>query len=215
MHRSVYRHIIWDWNGTLLDDAWLCVEVMNGMLYRRGLPCLTPARYQDLFGFPVIDYYRRLGFEFSREPFDEVGTEFIVGYEKRRNECCLQPGADEVLKQFQKAGLVQSVLSAQKQFTLDEALTSFGIAHFITYKRGISDHYAAGKKEQGSRLMDELDIDPAQVLLIGDTTHDYDVAQAMGVECCLMVSGHHARGKLESCGVPVYERLITLADRIV
>ena len=205
-----YHHIIWDWNGTLLDDAWLSVEVMNGMLYKRGLPCLTPARYQDLFDFPVIDYYRRLGFDFTKDPFDEVGTEFIVGYELRRNECRLQSGTEEVLQRIHKAGVEQSMLSAQKQATLDEVVTGFGIAHYFFRRRGIDDHFAAGKKEQGLWLMQELDSDPSKVLLVGDTTHDFDVAKAMGADCLLVASGHHSRKKLESCGVPVHESLSAL-----
>ena len=54
-----FDHVIWDWNGTLLDDAWLCVDVMNGMLCRRALPVLTPAKYEESFDFPVLDFYRR------------------------------------------------------------------------------------------------------------------------------------------------------------
>ena len=210
MKAKTPRHIIWDWNGTLLDDAWLCVEVMNGMLGRRGLPGLTAARYQDIFDFPVEEYYRRLGFDFSREPFSEVGTEFIEGYEKRRHECRLQANAQEALQTFQEAGLRQVILSAQKQTTLNEAVNQFGIAHFFPCLRGIDDHYAAGKKEQGLGLIRELAVDPGLVLLIGDTTHDGDVARAMGAGCCLVASGHHAFDKLTTCGVPVYNSLDAL-----
>ena len=56
-----YQHIIWDWNGTLFDDAGVCLDIMNGMLARRNLPHLTPERYEEFFDFPVIDYYRRVG----------------------------------------------------------------------------------------------------------------------------------------------------------
>ena len=80
-----YKHIIWYWNGTLFDDAWLCVEVMNNVLSRRNMPLLTRDRYMETFDFPVKDYYRKLGFNFKSEPFEISGTEFIVGYNKRYN----------------------------------------------------------------------------------------------------------------------------------
>ena len=55
-----YTHIIWDWNGTLLDDAWLCVDVMNGMLRERRLPTRTLDQYKEVFDFPVRNYYETL-----------------------------------------------------------------------------------------------------------------------------------------------------------
>ncbi|MCX6282944.1 MAG: hypothetical protein NTW31_01715 [Bacteroidetes bacterium] len=73
-----YKHIIWDWNGTLLDDAWLCVEVMNGMLEKRGLEKVSLDFYRSVFTFPVRDYYEKLGYDFEKEPFEEVGMEFMV-----------------------------------------------------------------------------------------------------------------------------------------
>ena len=50
-----YKHIVWDWNGTLLDDAWLCVEVLNQMLSQRGRAAITLEFYRQHFKFPVID----------------------------------------------------------------------------------------------------------------------------------------------------------------
>ena len=90
------RHVIWDWNGTLLDDAWLCVEVMNELLVEHSLPAVDAQRYEALFTFPVVEYYRQLGFDFERTPFEEVGTAFIEGYQARQHECELQPHALEI-----------------------------------------------------------------------------------------------------------------------
>ena len=60
----VLKHIVWDWNGTLLDDRWLTIAVMNRLLARRNMDELTEDRYLQLFTFPGIDYNRRLGFDF-------------------------------------------------------------------------------------------------------------------------------------------------------
>ncbi|HIE27896.1 TPA: hypothetical protein EYP66_11475 [Candidatus Poribacteria bacterium] len=80
-----YRHIIWDWNGTLFDDAWLCVEIVNGLLRNRNKPCISHKQYQEAFDFPI-------------ESFESVATEFIVEYDKRRFECKLQDNAITVLE---------------------------------------------------------------------------------------------------------------------
>ena len=97
-----YKHIIWDWNGTLLNDAWLCVEVMNLLLKRRDLKEIDLNIYQSVFGFPIIDYYRRLGFTFEKESFEIPGTEFIIEYNKRCFEPKLQVDALQILKIFER-----------------------------------------------------------------------------------------------------------------
>ena len=93
-----YRHIIWDWNGTLLDDVWLGVASVNVLLERRGQPTLTIESYRRHFDFPVRDYYERVGFDFETEPFEEAAVEFIAEYEARRAECRLHDDAEDTLR---------------------------------------------------------------------------------------------------------------------
>lgn len=204
---SVYRHIIWDWNGTLLDDAWFCVEIMNGVLERRSMSLLTLQRYQEVFDFPVIDYYRRLGFDFDEEPFEVLGTEFIVEYEKRRHELNLQPQARETLQAVLQLDLTQSILSAYKQETLDELTEYIGVRDYFTGVIGLDNHYAHSKTENGKMWMEEMHYSAHEVLMVGDTVHDHEVAQAMGADCVLIPSNHHTEEKLSACGVPVLESL--------
>jgi len=198
-----YRHLIWDWNGTLLDDAWLCREIMNGQLRKRGLPAISQERYEAVFDFPVEKYYRTVGFEWGKETFAEAGTEFIVEYEKRKKECRLQSGAKELLRKVEGHGISQAVLSAYSHHTLEEFLRHFGVrAHFRSVA-GNRDHYAVGKVEQGLEMLKELHVRPEETVLIGDTTHDAEVARAMGVDCFLIPCGHNNRDRLERCGVPL------------
>ena len=210
-----HRHVIWDWNGTLFNDAGLCVDCMNTLLERRSLPLLTPARYRAVFDFPVIEYYRRLGFDFDREPFERLGTEFMVEYERRKYECGLQPNAVSVLEELAGAGLTQSVLSAYRQDTLEELLEHFEVRRFFTKVIGADDHYATGKVGQGLSWIRELNVDPGEVVLVGDTVHDFEVARAMGTACVLIPGGNHDRARLLSCGVPVLDGLREVARAIV
>jgi len=223
---SKYKHIIWDWNGTLLDDSWLCVDVMDGLLTRRNMPGLTLKRYQKVFDFPVIDYYRRLGFDFEKESFEVSGTEFIVEYEKRRHEIQLQPDAKNTLEKVSKMGITQSLLSAYKQKTLEELMDYLAVRQFFIKVIGLDDHYAHSKIESGIQWMAELlsgsecvsssdestprksqGYSTGEVLFVGDTRHDHEVAEAMGIDCVLIPSGHHTREKLENCGVPLLDSL--------
>ncbi|MBD3392014.1 MAG: HAD hydrolase-like protein [Chitinivibrionales bacterium] len=202
-----HTNIIWDWNGTLFDDAWLCRSVVNGLLARRGKPTLDEQRYQEVFDFPVRDYYRRAGFDFDEEPYEVLATEFIEEYERRRHECGLREGAQEVVARCAGAGLKQHILSAYAQHTLEDVVGSFGIRHFFAAVHGLDNHYASGKEQIAAAMMAETGLDASRTVLVGDTTHDYDVARAIGVSCVLMPGGHHSRARLETCGVDMVDSL--------
>lgn len=205
-----YKHIIWDWNGTLLDDAWLCVEILDGMLTRRNLPGITAEGYAEVFDFPVKTYYQKVGFDFEREPFEKLGDEFIEEYERRKIECPLQEGAVEILSENNGKGISQSIISASKQDSLEEMVKRHGIEHLFVAVHGLDDHYAFGKVDIGLKWMAELNLPPSEIVMIGDTAHDHEVAEAMGVDCILVLSGHQDKPRLEACGAPVVDSLAGL-----
>ena len=98
---SGYRHIIWDWNGTLFDDTTLCVTIINTMLRQRALPTISLDHYQAVFTFPVRDYYLRVGFDLSQgsqESFEALSREFVTTYESRRHEGTLHAHTRRVLE---------------------------------------------------------------------------------------------------------------------
>lgn len=202
-----YHHIIWDWNGTLLDDAWLCNDIMNGMLRRRDMPTISLQQYGEIFDFPVKDYYQRAGWDFNKVPWEILSDEFITEYYARKLDSPLREGAVEVLENIAKQRLPQSIITASKQDSVDVMLKHFGITALFTSVRGLDNHHAFGKVDIGLQWIQEFNIDPGQVLMVGDTVHDHEVAQAIGVDCLLIPSGHQSRARLEACGVPVIETL--------
>lgn len=200
LNLAKYRHVIWDWNGTLLDDSSLCVEILNQILISRNMPATTIQQYQDLFDFPVKNYYSKLGFDFSVEPFDIVANEYITIYNKRRFECKLQKAAIDALHFFQKNNFKQSILSAYQQNLLIEAISFFGLRNFFTKLVGLNDFYANSKVENGKSLIKTIYTDISKILLIGDTVHDFEAAKAIGIDCLLIPSGHNSKQRLKDCG---------------
>ena len=87
-----YENVVWDWNGTLLDDVRVSVGAINRMLERRGIPGLTVERYRDIFGFPVRDYYESIGFDFARDDWDGVSREFVQDYDALATDVQLTEG---------------------------------------------------------------------------------------------------------------------------
>ncbi|MBW8323350.1 MAG: HAD family hydrolase [Prolixibacteraceae bacterium] len=199
--------VIWDWNGTLLNDAKLAVETINSMLVRRNLPQLSVDRYKQVFTFPVKEYYRKIGFDFEAEPFEVPALEFIERYNEQVKGCCLHQDSTTVLNYFQSLGIRQFVLSAMQQNTLDECLNHYQINHFFDHVSGLDNHYAASKIENGHRLIAELKLDARELVLIGDTIHDYEVAAELGCQCILIANGHQSREILEATDAWVIDHL--------
>ena len=87
-------------NGTLLDDVETCVDVMNGMLERRGLaPLKSVECYRGIFTFPVREYYKKAGLDPARESFEKLALEYISEYNRRALSCGLVPYAREILRE--------------------------------------------------------------------------------------------------------------------
>ena len=194
-----YKHIVWDWNGTLLDDAWLCVEVLNQMLSQRERDAITIEFYRQHFKFPVIDFYNRLDFEANSESFASISREFIDHYQSRwLAECRLHRNTQQTLKNIQNLGIQQSVLSAAEQTTLLEGLAHYKINPYFQKTMGTNNIEATGKKEKGLELKRLLACEPKQILLIGDTLHDHEVAEAIGCDCALITHGHNDVAQLQS-----------------
>lgn len=204
--------IIWDWNGTLLDDSEMAVQVMNKILERRNIPQLSIDLYKEVFTFPVRDYYQKIGFDFENEPFEVPASEFIVHYNELVNSCQLHKDSVQTLTQFKNRGLSQFILSAMQQDTLNQCLERYQIASFFEYVSGLGDHYANSKIENGHQLIAELTLNPKRILLIGDTCHDFEVAQALGCSCVLVTNGHQSRTVLEATGAIVIDCLSQISD---
>jgi phosphoglycolate phosphatase len=208
---SRYSHIIWDWNGTLLDDKWLCIESINVLLTKRHLEPIDEEKYNRIFRFPVRKYYEEAGFDFSREPFEVPALEFIRLYDDRKKECGLQQGAGAILDYFARQGKKQYILSASETTVLEEMTSHFGIAGYFSLIKGLDNHYAHGKGDLGLELLAEIGADPLSVLLIGDTCHDKEVADLMGIDAILCSHGHFSKERLMGCDTSVVPDLIELS----
>lgn len=191
-----YDHIIWDWNGTILDDAWLCVEVMNEVLSSKGLPLINISSYRDSFCFPVKKYYKKLGFNFDDEKFEIVGLIFIKKYLKRKFEPKIFPQFIKTVEMLISNNISHSILSAQDQETLMETTRFYDVDKYFSNIIGLDNQYASGKITQGINLLKKLKYNKERILIIGDTKHDGEVALALGIDCLLLNCGHNDDSQL-------------------
>jgi len=209
-------HVVWDWNGTLFDDLQCCVEVANTLLGEFGLPVLDGiSGYQSKFRFPIIAYYADLGFDTSPGGnFDAAARRYLELYATASTRCGLHDGALGVLRELHESGFRQVVISASQQANLLTQLEPFDLDDLLDGAHGIEDIYAASKEGLARRWLAEAGIDAADVVFVGDSEHDFEIAAALGAGCVLFSGGHHARAHLSSLGVPVIDRLPQLLDLV-
>jgi len=203
-----YKNIIWDWNGTLLDDVQLCNDIINIQLVKRSLPAISLKTYREIFTFPVKDYYIKAGFNFKDESFEKIGKDFIDEYEIRKTTCNLFPGTTEVLSKIKSMNVNQYLLSAYKHDTLEVLIEHFNLSHYFESINGLDHIYADGKLELGKQLMIDIkEHNNGKTMLIGDTVHDYEVASGIGADCLLISTGHQDKLKLKELKIPVLKSI--------
>ncbi len=210
--RQNWQHILWDWNGTLLADTAICVDVLNELMRERGLEPITNQCYRETFDFPVIDFYRSLGFSMAQGEFEATSHRFISRYNELARACPLHPGALELVQKLAAERRPQSILSAAQQAALETAIAVYGLSGCFQALIGAEDIFAHGKEARGLHWMEASGLDPQSVLLIGDTLHDHKVASAMGIQCLLVAHGHHTAERLRSTGCPVVEGFEALEE---
>ena len=194
--------VLWDWNGTLLDDAEYAVSVRNRIFPRFGLPALSSmAEYHAQFTFPVRTYYERAGV--TDENFVAVANAWMDEYVAGCADLRLMPDALWVLDRFRASGARQAVLSASHVETLRAQLARFPILPYFDELLGLDHIYATSKEHLGREYLKREEIAPERTALLGDTLHDAEVAKALGCRCVLIARGHQSRETLLTAGVPV------------
>ena len=197
------KTLIWDWNGTLLNDLGISIRSMNQMLEKRGYPLLTADKYLSIFTFPVQEYYKKAGVDFDNLDWDTVAMEFIGNYRQNVVDAKLHTDAENILHFFKRKGLDQYILSAMQQDFLEETVSEAGIHGLFKKVVGLNNHYAATKEDVARNLIHEIGVAPEDICMIGDTIHDFEVAESVGISCILIAHGHQSFNRLKETGAMV------------
>lgn len=207
---NYYEHIIWDWNGTLIDDAWLCANIMSELLSKYGLSEINKKQYTEIFEFPISTFYHKLGFK--EQFFDTISQEFTNTYNDRKNQLKLHDNTKQIFQLLINNNIDSSILSASRQDILNESITHFKLNFFLKNIIGVQNNLAEGKDLKGLELINKLNIDIKKILVIGDTQYDYFLSKKLGCHCVLMNHGHNAHNRISHFGVPVFNSLLELYD---
>lgn len=203
--------VLWDWNGTLIADVPHVVRINNLVFRAHGYRDTTAEEYRSLFRFPVRDYYLEYGV--TEEDFLVIAREWNELYVEGFEEVPLAPHVPETVRRFQAAGFRQVILSASQVDQLRAQVVRFSeLDGIFDEVLGIGDVYASSKVQLARDYLAHGGIDPEDTVFIGDTSHDAEVARAIGVKCLLVSGGHQNDDVLKKTGATVLRSLTDAYD---
>lgn len=191
-----YDTIIWDWNGTLLNDIDLCLSIANKMLANHQPIPLDLAGYRNAFGFPITGYYEKIGIDLAKESFEVLTDKFVTDFNQGLPNCNLHENVLAILKRFKTEQKDQYILTAAHLDFVRPLLDRFEINPYFKAVEGVDNFQAEGKVKRGVQLMKTHQINKDKTVLIGDTYHDFEVANAMHIDCVLVANGHQSKERL-------------------
>ncbi|MDR1266324.1 MAG: HAD hydrolase-like protein [Propionibacteriaceae bacterium] len=214
MTTSTPRHIVWDWNGTLLADTLLTLASANAALAALGVTDeVTLERWRELVDRPVRPTYDRLaGRALTDDDWDVVNRVWLACYKSGLSKIGLADDASAALDLVRRRGWTQSIVSLHRCGQLQRDVAAFGLTdRFLEVVGSDQSLWASGHDSKGELLaarLEALGLDPAQVLVIGDMTDDAVAAQYAGAEAVLVPTGDCSRARLEASGFPVADNLV-------
>ena len=136
--------------------------------------------------------------------------QYVKLYAAGASELKLFPDVVDTLTFFKENNYRQIVLSAMKDDNLKLMIHNAEISHFFDGIFGIKDNYAREKVSLGKQVVENLKLNPAECLMIGDTLHDAEVAEQCGFNCILFSGGHVSKQRLETKGKKIINSLSEL-----
>lgn len=213
--RMKKNYLVWDWNGTLLNDVDLSIDSINYLLEKEQLPLLeTKEAYQRVFQFPIIDYYKAIGFDFDKSSFDKLATEYMNYYQPRSLTCPLHDGVMEALQYYHDQGYTQILLSASNKDYLHQQLAQYPIQHYFQDIISLDNIHAFSKAELAKDYVKQKQAEIKHITFVGDSVHDYEVAKGANANCVLIANGHEHKEKLLHTGCHVINQIQELPELI-
>ena len=197
------KHIVFDWNGTLIDDAWIFVDILNALLKKRNLNQINLIEYQEMFCFPLSDFYQNLGFDVTPDAFSILKEDFVFEYNKRQFSAHLFPDTVDTLDKIKSHNIQLSILSASNQKILSSLTDFYSINRYFSNILGVDNYEAVGKEILGFEMLKNLSESQSDIAMVGDTDLDYKISQELGIDCILISRGHQSHKRLSVLDCPV------------
>jgi phosphoglycolate phosphatase-like HAD superfamily hydrolase len=202
-------HVVWDWNGTLLNDNHAVLAAVNEVCAGFGRPGLNWGEWQAAYARPMrVSYEQILQRALDEEEWARVDKLYHERYDALLHTCELASGTLDVLRACTDSGRTQSLLSMWFHARLTPTVEQYGLTTYFTRVDGLSGDVGGGSKAESLvRHLEAQQLDPASVVLIGDVVDDGLAAQAAGTQCVLVSTGAMTTEALQATGAPVTDSI--------
>ncbi|MGW2622509.1 HAD family hydrolase [Micromonospora taraxaci] len=213
---TAHPHLVWDWNGTLLNDLSLVVSATNVVFASLGGPTVTPDEHRVRFRRPIAEYYAEvLGQAVDADEFGRLDRIFHDAYRTGLTTCELAADARTAMAAWPGS---QSLLSMWFHEELVPAVHTYGLTGHFARVDGLRATVGGDRKAESLKLhLAELGVDGTSVVLIGDSIDDADAATAVGGRAVLYTGGFTDPARLRASGHPVADTLtdaVTVARQV-
>ncbi len=201
-----YKHIFWDFNGTIIDDVNNALACVNDMLLRKGMKTINLTEYYDYVETPIVNFYYRI-LPPEEVVFSEISKAYHEDYARHIDETELAEGAKELLCELSENGAHQYIITSNFIDETIDLTKKFGVFDYFEEILGAENTLAESKIERAKAFFESKGIERNDAILIGDTLHDLETANALGIDCVLVSYGHQGRKLLESHNAYTVENL--------
>lgn len=213
---SEIKHIVWDWNGTILDDNHVMLDSVNEVCRHYGRPEINMETWRDALCRPLWRCYGKiLERELTWDDWSNIEQIYHDAYRKYIAQCRLAVDAHGILDSAKNSGFSQSLLSMGFHDDVTAQIDRFSIQDFFVRIDGVLDPVAGGKKaEYLATHLERMNMPPEHCVVVGDVVDDADAAHRVGAECVLVTTGMSGYEELRESGFPVESSLTGALQRI-
>lgn len=193
-----YRVIVFDWDGTIIDSAATIAECIRDSARDMGLPVPTPERASHVIGLGLHDSLRLAVPELQSSQYPEFVAHYRRHFLAREDSMGLFDGMKDLLNDLNRKHLL-AIATGKSRRGLDRALAATGVGPLFTASRCADETNPKPHPAMLRELMHELDVSRDRVLMIGDTSHDLEMASAAAVDAVAVTYGAHPEAGLRAC----------------
>jgi phosphoglycolate phosphatase len=190
--------LVFDWDGTLLDSAAAIVEAITAACRDLDLPPPPAERARHVIGLGLRDALQHALPELPKSRYPQLVDRYRHHYLARDHELRLFAGAAELIADLSAAGFLLAVATGKSRLGLERALRHSGLGPFFHASRCADECFSKPHPQMLEELLDELAVAGERALMIGDTTHDLQMARNAGVASLAVAYGAHPAAVLDA-----------------
>ncbi len=190
--------LVFDWDGTLLDSTGAIVNAVKASCRDLGQPEPSDEHARQVIGLGLADALRHSVPGLSEDQFPRMVERYRFHYLSNDHELSLFDGAAELIAKLHSTGFVLAVATGKSRNGLNRALMHCGLGPYFSATRCADECFSKPHPQMLEELMIEFSVPPERTLMIGDTTHDLQMAINAGVAGLAVAYGAHSADTLDT-----------------